>query len=267
MYTAPFRCRPTSGAPVGASATRWLMLAGLALLIAPPPLAAQYVAGGGDGFRYSPPEFSLTLRGGLDRPTASSDVYAFTTQNLTLSRSDFAALGLHVDFALRVAPRTEVVFSAGMAGRETASEFRNFIDNADQPIEQRTLLRRTPIGVGVRYALTSPGEQISRLAWVPARFTPWIGIGGGIMGYKFRQVGDFVDFETLDVFTDRFSTYGWSPMGYGSLGGEITLTARSAIVADVRYTAARAPLRGAFEGFDQIDLSGTAFTMGISLRY
>lgn len=267
MHTAPFRCRSTSGALAGAPATWMPALACLLLLAEPIPLVAQYVAGGGDGFRYSAPEFSLTFRGGLDRPTASSDVYRFTTRNLTLSRNDFASLGLNIDFALHTSRRGEVVFSAGMAGREQASEFRDYIDNADQPIQQRTLLRRTPISVGFRYALTSPGEQLSKLAWVPSRFTPWVGLGGGIMGYKFRQVGDFVDFETLNVFTDKFSTYGWSPMGYGSIGGELSLSARTALVGDLRYTMARAPLRGAFEGFDRIDLSGTAATMGISLRY
>ena len=268
MSIALYPRRHHSVALRGATAYRPILVAlGAALVAAALPLRAQHVPGGGKGFRYSSPEFSLTLRGGLDRPRARSDIYDFTTETLTLSRDDFAALGLHFDLGLRVAPRAEIVLSAGMAGRERASEFRKFIDNESKPIEQRTLLRRSPLSIGVRYALMPTGEQVSKLAWVPARVTPWIGLGGGIIGYKFRQQGDFVNFKTLAVFNDKFSSYGFAPMGYGSLGADWSLSARSALVGDVRYTASRARLSSAFKGFDRIDLSGVAATMGISYRY
>lgn len=272
MFNASDSRRPSSGAWFGvfahpSSAALCVLCFGLAVGTAPLSLRAQYVPGGGRGFRYSSPEFSLTVRGGLDRPMARSEVYDFTTETLTLSRSSFAALGWNFDFALRATPRTEIVFTGGFALREAPSEFRSFIDNDGKPIEQRTLLRRTPLSVGVRHALKPTGEQVSKLAWVPSRFTPWVGIGGGIMGYKFRQVGDFVNFETLAVFRDKFSTYGWAPMAYGSVGGDWSLSARTALVGDLRYTAARAPLRGSFQGFNKIDLSGAAATMGIAVRY
>ncbi len=266
MFNAPSRRHSLGGMAPGVRIGRSLCLC-LCLAGAPTTVSGQYVAGGGSGFRFSAPEFSVTLRGGVDRPVARSNVFSFATNALTLSRGDFAALGVSFDFALRASARTEIVVTGGVASRESASEFRKFIDNDNQPIEQRTLLKRMPFSVGVRYALLSPGKQISSLAWIPARFTPWVGIGGGAMRYTFRQSGDFVDFRTLAVFPDTFSNDDWAPMAYGSIGGDWALSSRTALVADLRYTTARAPLRGAFEGFERIDLSGTAATMGISLRY
>lgn len=244
---------------------RWVLVA----LTAAAPLAlfAQTVGARGDGFLFSRPLVSFSIRGGYDRPTAGSDIYDFTTTQLTLGRGDFAALGYAFDLGFRLADRVDLTLSAGEARRASSSEFREFIDNNDEPIEQVTALRRVPLTMGVRYALTAPGERIGRLAWIPSRFTPWVGLGGGAMQYSFTQAGDFVDFQTLNVFSRTFRSKGWTPMAYANVGVDISLNELFSLTGDVRYSAARAPLSGAFVGFDRIDLSGTAATMGFSVRY
>lgn len=248
-----------------ATLLRWLLLALLAA--APLPLRAQSAGRSGDGYLFRRPVISLTIRGGYDRPTAGSDIYDFTTRQLTLDKGDFAAGSYQIDLGVRLAERIDLVFGGGEARRTKGSEFRRYIDSDDQPIEQETALRRVPLTVGVRYALTSPGDRVSRFAWIPARFTPWIGAGGGAMYYVFEQRGDFVDFETLDVFNKRFRSDGFAPVGYASVGADIGLTPRLLLSGDVRYSAARAQLSDAFQGFERIDLSGTAATLGFTVRY
>ncbi len=245
---------------------RWLACLCLLLCIAPVPLLAQPAGAIGDGFSFRRPIISLTVRGGYDRPMAGSDIFDFTTKNLTVSKGDFAAASMQVDLGIRVSDRIEIVASGGSARREASSEFRNFIDNNDQPIEQSTRLRRVPISLGVRYALTAPAEQIGKFAWIPSRVTLWAGAGAGGMDYDFSQVGDFVDFETLNVFRDELTSSGVAPMVYGSLAGELKLSTRMSLTADVRYTYARARLSDDFLGFNKIDLSGTAATMGFTFR-
>jgi len=244
---------------------RWLLAAVTAA--APLSLFGQFAGERGDGFLFRRPVVTFAIRGGYDRPMARSDLYDFTTTQLTLSRGDFAALGYAADLGVRVAERVDLVFSAGEARRGQPSEFRKFVDDRDQPIEQTTSLRRVPLTAGVRYALTSPGEQISRLAWLPSRLTPWIGAGGGLMLYNFRQNGDFVDFETLNVFSKTYASKGRSAMAYVNLGADLSLTERFVLTGDLRYSTARAALNGTFVGFNKIDLSGTAATMGIAVRY
>ena len=223
----------------------------------------------GDGYFFHRPRVSLTFRGGYDRPTAGSDLYGFVTEQLTVSKGDFATSGMQADLGIRLSERTELVLSSGTAKRDVASEFRKYIDNNDQPIEQVTRLQRTPVAVGLRYALTSPGDRISKFAWIPARITPWVGGGAGVMSYKFRQTGDFVDFQTLNVFSDTYEASGWAPMAYANIGTELRLTTRFSLMADLRYTAARGNLnstRGVFSGFEKIDLSGGAASLGLTLR-
>ena len=244
---------------------RWILI-GLTAA-APVPLLAQSRGQGGDGFLFHRPVVSLAIRAGYDRPMASSDIYRFATEQLTLSKRDFAAAGIQADLGVRVAERTEIVLSIGTATREKGSEFRKFIDLDDKPIQQVTSLRRIPMTVGVKYALTPPGDRIGKFVWIPNRLTPWIGAGAGLMSYSFTQSGDFVDFQTLNVFSQKLSSDGFTPMGYAHLGADLRLTTRLALTGDLRYSLARATLGQSFEGFDKIDLSGTAATMGITVRY
>lgn len=251
--------------PSLSAALRWLIIAAAAG--APVILLAQPAGAGGDGFTFRRPALSITVRGGYDRPMGRSDIYDFATKQLTLNKRDFAAASYQVDLNVRVSERFDLGISGGEATRTSPSEFRNFIDNNDQPIEQNTRLRRVPLTLGVKYALTAPGERIGKFAWIPARLTPWAGLGGGTMRYNFTQVGDFVDFQTLNVFTKEYTSEGWTPMAYVHLGADLMLNTHFALTGDLRYTTARAPLSGAFVGFNKIDLSGTAASMGLTLRY
>ena len=241
----------------------WFLMALAAL---PLPLFAQQQGATGDGYFFRRPIFSLTLRGGVDRPIAASQIWNFTTTNLTVNKGDFMAPGYQVDLGIRFSNRTELVVAAGSSQRSAASEFRKFVDNNDKPIEQTTTIKRTPVTVGIRYALKAPEERISRFAWIPSRVTPWVGAGGGAMQYSFSQIGDFVDFQTLNVFRQTFSSTGWAPMAYANAGVDVKLSTRLSLTGDLRYSTARAALGGKFVGFDKIDLSGTAATMGFTVR-
>ncbi|MBC7841529.1 MAG: hypothetical protein H7099_04430 [Gemmatimonadaceae bacterium] len=266
MFIALYRHTHPTVVSRGASATSVALMFLGAIAAAPSTILAQPASASGDGYFFARPVFSLTIRGGLDRPTASSEVWNFTTTNLTVGKGDFIGAGYSADLGFRVANRLDIVLSAGSSRRSADSEFRNFIDNNDLPIEQTTTIRRIPVTLGLRYALRAPEERISRFAWIPSRVTPWIGAGGGAMSYSFTQTGDFVDFQSLNVFSQAFNSRGTVPMAYGNAGIDVKLSMRISLTGDVRYSHARAPLGGAFVGFDKIDLSGTAATMGLTVR-
>ncbi len=258
--------RTTSCAESRDCTNSWRLWLLMALAAAPLPLLAQDRTHAGNGYYFSRPAVSLTVRGGYDRALGGSDIYDFTTTNLTLNKGDFAAFGYQLDFGIRLSDRSELVLSGGAAQRSADSEFRKYVDNKDLPIQQTTTLRRVPLSVGVKYALANPETRISRFAWIPARIVPWIGAGGGAMNYSFSQNGDFVDFQTLNVISQNYRSAGWAPMGYANVGLDLKLATRLSLTGDVRYTYSKATLSGPFQGFDKIDLSGTAATMGFTVR-
>lgn len=229
------------------------------------PLAAQR---GGPGFLFKAPTATLSLRGGLASPSAGGDLFGFARDTLTLGRGDFAGAALAADLTIaRPGSRLGIVLGSGYARAAAPSSFRHWLDNNDQEIEQRTEFVQVPLTVGLRYALTAPGRAVGSLAWVPARLTPYVSAGAGGAWYRFRQVGDFIDFGTGDVFGSTFTTEGWGAIGYGGAGVEYSLAPGVALSLDARYTAGHAGVGGDYSGFDRADLSGLTTTAGFSFRF
>jgi hypothetical protein len=207
------------------------------------------------------------FRGGYALASASSDIFSFTTSQLTTTRHDFDAPTFGSDLAIRLNHRFDLFLGVSWAGEKTPSEFRDWVDQDNLPIQQTTNFVRVPVMAGVRAYLTPRGRTVGKYAWIPARYALYAGAGAGAMWYRFRQEGDFVDFQTLDVFPDRLQSEGWAPAAQGMLGLEFSLMTRLALSLEGRYVFAKADLSRDFSGFDPIDLSGASATMGLAVKF
>jgi hypothetical protein len=238
-----------------------------ALLIAAPFVGTSGQVAAGRGFLLGAPDGTLTFRGGWGLATASSDIFSFTTDNLTLNRRDFSSPTFGADLGFDILSRTDLVMSVGYAGVYRRSEFRHFIDNNHLPIEQNTRFLRVPLTVSVRQYLTTRGRSVGRLAWIPARFSAYVGAGGGATYYRFKQAGDWIDFTDNSVFPATLQSDGWTPSAHVLVGGEWSLSARFSAVTEARYERAHATLSNDFTNFAPIDLSGFSTTAGIAVRF
>lgn len=180
---------------------------------------------------------------------------------------DLAGLSGGLDLAIPVSRRLDLVLGVSRAWSNHRSEYRDWVDQNDLPIEQSTSLRRAPFGASLRFQFLPRGQQIGSFAWIPSRLTPWVGLGGGAMHYRLDQRGDFVDYETFDVFSGVAASEGWTPFAQASAGAGWALTPRLDLTTEVRYLRARAELGSEFVGFDRLDLSGVATLVGLTVRF
>jgi hypothetical protein len=244
---------------------RSLTTAALLAASLPDGATAQF---SGDGFLFKTPKWSVSLHAGVSVPRARSDVFSFTSEQLTIDRADFRSLALGVDLERRIVEGTHLVFSFDGASMSHDSEFREYIDNEDLPIEQSTKFSRVKVSIGVKQYLMKPGRSIGRLAWVPARIAPFVGAGVGALRYDFHQVGDFIDFQDMDVFEAQFQSTGWTGTLHGRGGADLSITPRVALTVQGRYDWAKgATLSSDFLGFDKIDLTGFSTTVGFTVRF
>lgn len=239
---------------------------GLAAMLALTAGATAAAQGSGDGYLFHSPQGSFTIRGGYDHASASSDVFAQAVDQLTINKRDFSGLTIGGDVAFPIGQRFELALDAGWSHASKGSEFRKFIDNKNLPIEQNTTFDRVPLTANLRLYLAPAGRSIGSLAWIPTKVVPWIGAGGGMMYYRFRQDGDFVNFNTGNVFPSTIESSDWTPTLQGLGGADFTLTPRVALRADARYVWARADLNSSFQNFKPIDLSGVQGTLGFTYR-
>lgn len=236
-----------------------------ALLAAAPSAAAQGARE--RGYLFGEPRATLTVFGGYALPGASSDLFALTFEQLTAEKGDFAGLDGGIDLALRMSSRLDLVFGIARSNVTHRSEFRDWVDQDDQPIVQRTNFRRMPMSATLRMHLRERGQTIGTFAWIPSPVDPWIGLGGGAMKYRFLQAGDFVDFETLDIFSDRFESEGWAPFVQLGAGAGFTLTPMVQLSTELRYVRGGGKLDDPFVGFDRLDLSALSTAVGLAFRF
>lgn len=233
-------------------------------LCATRPAAAQQA---GRGFLFGTPNATLGLRVGYAQPAARSDLFSFTTKELTLDRHDFAGFDIDADLGLRLASRTDFTLGLAYAGSTRRSEFRDFIDNNNQPIEQTTRFQRVPLTIGIKQYLAARGRSIGRYAWIPARIAPYLGAAAGTEWYRFHQDGDFVDYTDNSIYTGVNETSGWGFVAHADAGLEYTLTPALALSGQARYSWASAGVGGDFTGFKPIDLSGFTTSVGMAIRF
>lgn len=243
-----------------------LIVAAVVILAGVVPAAMQ-AQDAGNGFLFKEPIGSFAVRGGFSRPTAGGDLFSFVTDQLTLSQRNFSGPTVGADLAVRVAPRLDIVLGTSYAGTSSSSEFRHLVDQNNAAITQTTSFQRIPVTASVRAYLTPRGRSVGRFAWVPARFAPYVGAGGGAVWYRFRQQGDFVDYQTNNVFPGDFTSSQWTPAGQAMAGIDYSLSPRLALTGEAKYIWAKGTLNNSFTNFNSIDLSGLSTTIGLYVRF
>lgn len=241
----------------------------LLLVLTPAAEAAAQQPRPAPDFLFGEPRGSLGVRGSWMFARAGSDIYDFVRSHLTLDEGAFNAPGIAADLAIAATPRVDAVVGFEFSQTSAASEYRDFVDNNRQPIEQTTRLRDLNLTGTIRVALMPRGIGVSRLAWVPRRVTPYIGGGGGLMWYEFTQQGDFIDVRSTNaaVFRDVFTSKGWTPSAHALAGVDVRVQRRTFVTFEGRYLWAAATLERQFEDFDPIDLAGLRVSAGINVLF
>ena len=229
------------------------------------PLALS--AQGGDGYLFKQPRVTIKFESGYGFQQTSSEIYQFLIQEHTLGSRDFDSPYLGGELGLRFSERLDFSLSVGYQSSSTGSEFRDWVDADDLPITQVTDLRQIPVTAGVKFYPFARGRSLGRFAWVPRSIAPFVGAGMGFVHYSLEQNGDFVDFETLDVFYDDFTSDGEAFLARASAGVNISLGKQFLFSLEGRYGWANAHMQGDFVGFDRIDLDGLQLIGGIAVRF
>lgn len=235
-------------------------LAVLTALACPAALAAQ------DGFLFRPPQATISVRFGQTQPALRGAVYDDMRDLLTLDRGDFAARAIAIEALVPLNPRLDLGLGFQWSESAAQSEFRDLVFPDRRPIEQTTMLRRVPITFVGRFYPLRRGEHMADYVWVPARFTPFLGVGGGILVYRLEQSGYFVDHVTYDIFRGEIDTAGSALAGHVLGGADFWVLPRLGITAEGRYTFA-STTPGSEYNYSSIDLSGFQVTAGLSVRF
>ena len=222
--------------------------------------------GRGQGFLFKQLTVQVGVHAGYTLARAGGPVLDFARNELTLNKRDFDASTWGLDLAVRGSERLDIAFDVRFSRSEVGSEMRDWVDQDNLPIQQTTTFVRVPITVSTKFYLRDRGRAISQFVWIPAKWAPFIGAGGGLLWYRFEQKGDFVDIATLDVVNFTLESSGGTPTGHVFVGVDISLSPRFLWTLEGRYALGGATTGSAFN-FDNLDLSGFQATIGLAVRF
>jgi hypothetical protein len=267
---------------------RALFVSCIALLLLAPPALAQDQTAPSSSTQISssppPPDFLLGrpramvgMRGGWFLASANSDFFDDMTRFLTLEKSSFRTATFSPELAVSLTPHLDIVAGLDINKLNRPSEDREFnerlANGTEVPIQQTTELSEMNLAVSAKFSLVSRGRRVSRLAWIPRTFVPYVGAGAGYGRYTLRQNGDFADYGDLNfvgdetVFSDTFRSEGWAPLFHAFGGTDIQVMRRLVLSFEGRYTWKKADLSSDYIGYEPIDLGGLRFGAGIHFAF
>jgi hypothetical protein len=220
-----------------------------------------------EGFLFQRPQGQLTARAGGVLFSAGSQFYDWATDSLSLDRRDFRGPSVAIEAAYLAGPHIDIVVGLGWGETERRSEYRYWIGDDDEPIEQRTRLSVVPLTGTVRYRPLPRGRRLSELAWLPARTSPYIGGGAGVTWYRLVQEGEFID-DAFVIWEDSLESRGSGLAAHAVAGLDHWVTSRIGVNVEARYNIGSAPMDPQrFGGFDDLDLGGLQLAFGLSFRW
>jgi hypothetical protein len=130
------------------------------------------------------------------------------TDALAFEMRDFRSAHLTGEWNVTVGDRIELGIGTGFYRKTVPTVYYDLEDDRGRDISQELSLRIAPITGVVRFMPFGRAGQAQ----------PYVGAGVSLLNFRYSEDGDFVDGDTLDVFSDRYTVSGRT-VGTVLLGG------------------------------------------------
>ena len=228
-----------------------------AALMAPAAAQAQITRVTGSDTRQA-----ITVHLGGFFPTSEDsrvegDTIFANRSSLLFNFDDFKGFSAGADWTFGLTKYIEVGADISVYRNSVPSIYSDFFDSDGTEIAQEMKLRLVPITFSARFVPTGRQSTVQ----------PYIGIGLGIINWRYSETGEFVDFDEGGlIFPANFVADGTevAPVVIGGI--RFLATDAFTVGGEVRWHKASGDTGGISEGFlgDKIDLGGwtTSFSFG-----
>lgn len=192
-------------------------------------------------------------------PRANSSLFRDDNELYTVSKKDWRGFTGGIEGNFILAPNVELGLDFSGYARSVDTAYRNYESPSGGDIRQTLKLEAYPLAVSVRIVPTSRRASLA----------PYIAVGGDLVFWRYREIGDFIDFgdPSLPISSDSFESTGVAPGVHVAGGLRVAVNEDISIVGEGRYLYAKE--KGMGDDFSQlrIDLSGWSATVGMHVRF
>ncbi|MDA1093404.1 MAG: hypothetical protein O3A25_09095 [Acidobacteria bacterium] len=182
---------------------------------------------------------------------ANKELFAFD-----LEQFNNASIG--AEWQIGIGDFVEAGLGASFYQRTVFSVYNDFVNDDGTEIPQDFKLRVSPVTATARFypfGLRSPVQ-------------PFAGVGVGFFNWRYSEVGEFIDFDTFEVFQDRFVATG-NDVGPVYVGGiRVMPSDHFGVGLELRYQDVDGRV-GIDQGFleERIDLGGLTTSFTANFRF
>jgi hypothetical protein len=186
----------------------------------------------------------------------SGDVINENLTFLVFDPDEFGGASFGGEWLVGLGRFLEAGAGVSYSAQTVPSFYQDFVDPDGTEVDQDLYLRTTPIAFTVRVLPFGQSTAIQ----------PYFGGGLAIVNWKYREQGEFIDFNAgRQIFNDTFEATGNSA-GAVILGGVRFAGQRFSAGGEIRYLKADGELPGDFSA-PRIDLGGWTYNFTIGARF
>lgn len=194
-----------------------------------------------------------------DDARVTGDALVVNRQNalpLFFRTEDFNNVVIDGEWIVGIGEFVEAGASIGYYRKTVATVYERLVDSDGSEIDQDLSLRIMPFTATFRVLPLGRHAPIQ----------PYIGAGVGVFNWRYSEIGEFVDSNTLEVFNASYIAKG-TDTGPVVLGGiRIPIGDVFATGGEIRYQHAHGSLPSDFLG-DKIDLGGYSYSAMFQIRF
>lgn len=206
--------------------------------------------------------YAFSMYGGFRVLDATSELFAANEFDFGITDDDFRAGGYGFEFDVAVLPRVDLSIGFDSGDSETFGSYLDFVYDDGGEIEHSARLAMTELSLGVRFRLLGSSAPVR----------PYL--IGGITGayYRYTEIGEFVDFETADIYYDEFEERSFLPGFFVGAGGDVAVVrlpdgGRVELFGEFRYARSEGEHTEGFDGFGDLRLDRSGGLFGFRVRW
>ncbi len=206
--------------------------------------------------------FAFSTYGGFRVLNVTSELFAANEFDFGITDDDFTTGGFGFEFDFAVLPRVDISIGFDNGDSETFGSYLDLVYEDGGEIEHSARLAMTELSLGVRL----------RLLGDAARVRPYL--IGGVTGayYRYTEVGDFVDFDTADIYYDVFEEKSFLPGFFAGAGADVAVVrlptgGRIELFGEFRYARTQGQHTDGFDGFGDLKLDRSGGLFGLRVRW
>ena len=207
---------------------------------------------------WQPGDFgSLRFSLGIFSPDGDSQYWDETFDAFTGSASDFEDVVFGVDYLWRTSRQGGLLFGGSYYDGATTQAYLDWVDSEGGDVNHTTSLALYDLTAAYVWRFGTRGV------------TPYIGGGGGLVWWRLREEGYFIDFADpeLPIVYASYRADGTTWEAFALAGLDVPLGRQWSFFFEGRYRWSEAELNQDFSGFGTLDLSGVQVSGGFSWNF